>query len=241
VALVADFESDALRETLLALSQFFVGDSSIEETLGRVAEMAVKVLPHAELAGITMMGEAGPETSVFTDAESPEIDQAQYDAGEGPCLDAFRYQEAYRIDEMDDDRRWPAFAKACLERGVRSTLSVPLLISRDGGDGAFGAMNFYAHQPNAFSSADVEAAEMFARTGAVVLANAKAYWEAYMLSEGLAEAMKSRAVIEQAKGVLMSQSRITSDVAMDILRRASQRENRKLRDIAADIVTQTHR
>jgi GAF domain-containing protein len=238
---VADFESDALRETLLALSQFFVGDSSIEATLSRVAELAVQVLPEAELAGITMMGADGPETSIFTDPDSPEIDQAQYDSGEGPCLDAFRYVETYRIDSMEDDRRWPAFAKACLDHGVQSTLSVPLLISRDGDDGAFGALNFYAHRPQAFSAADVQAAEMFARTGAVVLANAKAYWEAYMLSEGLAEAMKSRAVIEQAKGVLMSQSRIRSDDAFDILRRASQREQRKLRDIAADIVggTQT--
>jgi len=238
---VADSDADALRETLLALSHFFVGGASIEDTLTRVAEMAVTSLPGADLAGLTMMGEDRPETSVFTDAEAPEIDQAQYDSGEGPCLDAFRYQQVYRIDSTETDRRWRSFAKACLDHGIQSTLSVPLLMSRDDEDGAFGALNFYSHQRDAFQAQDVESAKVFALSAAVVLANAKAYWGAYMLSEGLTEAMKSRSVIEQAKGVLMAQSGISADDAIDILKRASQRENRKLRDIAADIVSGTQR
>ena len=69
-----------------------------------------------------------------------------------------------------------------------------------------------------------------------MLANAQAYWDAHLLSTGLAEAMRSRAVIEQAKGILMAAEGIDEDEAFDILTRASQRENVKLRDVALRIV-----
>ncbi len=70
----------------------------------------------------------------------------------------------------------------------------------------------------------------------VVLANAQAYWSAYELSRQLQQAMESRASIEQAKGILIEQSGVNEDEAFQLLRRASQRENRKLRDIATEVV-----
>lgn len=88
----------------------------------------------------------------------------------------------------------------------------------------------------AFDAEHERRAQEFATHAAVVLANAQAYWTAFDLAQGLREAMTSRATIEQAKGVLMAQSSVPEEVAFDILRRASQRENRKLRDVAADVV-----
>jgi GAF domain-containing protein len=228
-------DSDVLRSTIRALSQYFVGGVSLEDTLTVVAQLGTDTLPNADMAGITLLSNGKPTTAVFTDVESPEIDQAQYSSGEGPCLDAFRFGCSYRVDSMPSEDRWPAFVQSCLDHHVLSTLSMPLVIDGD----SIGALNFYSRTEQGFPDRDERTAEVFADTAATVLANARAYWEAFNLSQNLSEAMKSRAVIEQAKGALMSQSGVSSDEAFQLLVRASQRENRKVRDIAEQIVDQT--
>src|SRR5687768_8286314 len=116
-------QESAFEKSLAALSQFFVGDRTMLETLNRVAEMTQAALVDAEFVGITMMANGRVETAVFTDPDSPEIDQAQYATGEGPCLDAFRNGEIYRIESTSEDGPWPAFRSACLDHGILSTLS----------------------------------------------------------------------------------------------------------------------
>jgi GAF domain-containing protein len=221
-----------LNESLAALSRFFVGDGTLEETLLRVAELTVEAVPSADLVGITMVVEGRKSTAVFTDEASPEVDQAQYDSGEGPCLDAFEQQKAFHIDSTTEDGPWPAFRRAAADHGIGSTLSLPMLVDKR----SVGAMNLYAYADYAFSTDDREVGEMFASQAAIALANAQAYWDARDLSGRLGEAMKTRAVIEQAKGMLMAAQRCTEDEAFELLVRASQRENIKLRDIAGRIV-----
>ena len=220
--------SDPLGESFAALSRFFVGDGTLQETLDRVADLAAEAVPGADLTGITMLVEGKPKTAVFTDEAAPEIDATQYETGVGPCLDAFRHQEAYRIDETEKDDRWPSFAAAAAAHGVRSTMSLPLVVNREG----VGALNFYARSPAAFSADDEALGNRFAVQAAIALANAQAYWDARQLGEDLRQAMASRAVIEQAKGVVMATQRCGADEAFQVLVRASQRENRKLREIA---------
>ncbi|MDQ4132095.1 MAG: GAF and ANTAR domain-containing protein [Actinomycetota bacterium] len=226
---------DPLARSLAALSRFFVGEGSVKETLDRVAALAEQAVPAAEMTGITMVVEGRAKTAVFTDDEAPEIDSAQYETGIGPCLDAFRHQQMLTIHDTLKDGRWGPFNEAAAAHGVRSTLSLPLVANHEG----LGALNFYARTADAFSDQDVSVGSQFAAQAAIVLANAQAYWDAHQLSEDLATAMKSRAVIEQAKGILMGAQRCGADEAFQILVRASQRENRKLRDIADDIVIKT--
>jgi len=221
-----------LAASLAALSRFFVSDSTMQETLDRVADLCRQAVPAAAFVGITMMVEHQPRTAVFTDPASPEIDQSQYEIDEGPCLDAFRAGVINRIFDTLDDGPWPAFRAAAVDHGIRSTLSLPLSIERRN----VGALNLYSPVPYGFSTRDEENAAQFAGHAAVVLANANAYWDARQLSERLDQAMQARAVIEQAKGVLMGAQHCTADEAFDLLVKASQRENIKLRDIAARIV-----
>jgi hypothetical protein len=91
-------EESAFESSLSALSQFFVGDKTMVETLNRVAETTQVAVPAAEFVGITMMADGRVKTAVFTDPDAPEIDQAQYSTGEGPCLDSFRDGEMYRVE-----------------------------------------------------------------------------------------------------------------------------------------------
>lgn len=225
-------DSASLQESISALSRFFVGDATLGETLKRVSDLAQAAVPSADVVGLTMLLDGRATTAVFTDETAPEIDSAQYDSGTGPCLDAFRKQEVNRIDDTEDDQQWPAFSEAAAAHGLRSVLSLPLVASYEG----VGALNFYSRRPKAFSPDEEEVATIFATQAAIVLANARAYWDAHELSQQLAEAMMSRATIEQAKGILMGAQRVGADEAFQILVRASQRENRKLREIAEQIV-----
>lgn len=221
-----------LTRSLAALSHFFVGDGTLQQTLARVAELSVEAVGPAEFAGITMIVEGRHRTAVFTDESSPEIDQAQYDADDGPCLTAFREQQTVRIQSTLRDGPWPEFRRAAAAHGIRSTLSLPLVVD----ERPVGALNFYATRERAFAADDIATATLFASQAAIVLANAQALWDARDLSSGLAEAMKHRAVIEQAKGILMAAQGCDEDAAFELLVKASQRENSKLRDIAQRIV-----
>jgi GAF domain-containing protein len=229
--------SDApVSQALHALSRFLVADATLGDTLNIVSELAVEAMPGAAFAGIAMLDEGERVTTrVFTDPESPEIDQAQYDSGRGPCLDAWRQKRTIRLDEITSDGRgdYPEFTEACVARGIGSTLSLALVTAEQG----VGALNLYARTPWGFTPDDQQVGEELATAASVVLANAAAYWGAFELSQQLDEAMKSRAVIEQAKGMLMAQSPgLDAEGAFDLLRMASQRENVKLREIAQRIV-----
>jgi len=223
----------AFTASLAALSRFFIGDSTLQETLSRVADLSVDAVAPADFVGITMIVEGQQRTAIFTDETAPEIDQAQYDSGEGPCVAAFQEQRVTHIASTLEDGPWPEFRRAAAGHGIRSTMSLPMLVEKR----AVGAMNFYARVERAFGDDDVETASLFTSQAAIVLANAQAYWDARDLSAGLSEAMKHRAVIEQAKGILMAAQGCDEDAAFDLLVAASQRENVKLREIAQRIVS----
>jgi transcriptional regulator with GAF, ATPase, and Fis domain len=221
-----------LTSSLAALSRFFVGDGSLKQTLERVMYLTVDAVEPADLCGITMPVEGRKRTAVFTDATAPEVDQAQYDTGDGPCITAFDQATVVEIPSTVGPGPWPEFRRVAAAHGILSTLSLPLVVDK----AAVGAMNLYGRRPRSFGDADRETAVLFASQAAIVLANAQAYWDARDLGAGLGEAMKNRAVIEQAKGILMAGQGCDEDAAFQMLVRASQRENVKLREVARRVV-----
>src|SRR5215207_851626 len=108
-----------------------VFEESLDANLHQVAALAVRNIPGADFAGITLMRHVKPTTAVFTDSKSPEIDSAQYENGEGPCLDAFRSSRIFTIEDTRTVTPWPAFAKSAADHGVLSTLSLPLMAGSD--------------------------------------------------------------------------------------------------------------
>jgi len=226
--------TEALSASIDALAGFLVGEQTMGETLLRIAELGEAAIPGADLTGVTLLTKDGrPATAVCTDSETAVMDQFQYDRGDGPCFAALREMRVITVPKMEAETRWPEMTRRASEKGVHSSLAAPLVVRQRG----IGALNFYSRSENAFDEDDEETALTFGVHAAVVLANAQAYWDAYELSQQLEQAMLSRAGIEQAKGVLIEQSGVTSDEAFELLKRASQRENRKLREIAAEIVT----
>ena len=219
-------------DSITALSRFLVGETTLAALLDQVEELGRKAVA-ADMAGITLLDENGrARTAVFTDPAAPEIDVAQYETGNGPCLSAFAERETFIIPDTETDTRWVEFCRAAAAYGVLSTLSLPMVVEQRG----IGALNFYSRRRRAFGPEEARVGTIFAEHASVAIANAQAYWGAFELSQQLSEAMKSRATIEQAKGVLMAAQGCGADEAFDTLRRASQRSNRKLRDIATEVV-----
>ncbi len=154
---------------LHAMSRFLVGDATQRDTLRVVAEVACEALPGADMAGITMLVDGRPATGVFTHDLVPEIDATQYETGVGPCLDAFRDRQVYRIPSIEQDQQWRPFSEVAGAHGVRSTVSLPMVAGSDG----VGALNLYSRTAEAFSDEAVEVGMQFANQAAVVLSIAR--------------------------------------------------------------------
>jgi GAF domain-containing protein len=138
----------------------------------------------------------------------------------------------FRIDSTADDDQWPEFSQAAAEHGMRSTISFPLGVRGNG----IGALNLYSREPAAFPDDAEHVGMLFATQAAVALANAQLYESTYRMTQQLQEALVSRAVIDQAKGMLMQEHGIGGDEAFERLRKQSQQENRKLRELAQEMV-----
>ncbi|MCU1398598.1 MAG: response regulator receiver and domain protein [Acidimicrobiales bacterium] len=234
---MSEHEQSPLQRSLAELSAFLVSEQSIADSLTRISSLAVDALAPAMFAGITMMVDGRVTTRAFTDPTCPEIDHAQYESGRGPCMDAFRGGAVVVVESLRGDDRWPEFAAAATAHGVRSTLSLPMLT----GGAPIGALNFYASTAGAFGESDVDVGRMFAAQASVVLVNAQAYWGARLRSEDLERALAGREVIDMAKGIIVNSMGCDPDTAFDVLVKQSQAENRKLRDVAADIVARAQR
>jgi GAF domain-containing protein len=217
-------------EGLSSLSRLVVTDQALDATLQHIADAATREVIGCDMAGITLVRDGKPVTAVFTDPLAPEIDTAQYEAGTGPCLDAFHERLVFRIDDTRNEARWPEFAAAASAAGILSTLSLPLVVGETG----LGALNLYSYDLDAF--VDDETATVFAAQASVVLANSQAYWAVRTLVAQLEEALTSRATIEQAKGILMATRRCGADEAFAWLRRQSQTTNRKIRTVATEVI-----
>jgi GAF domain-containing protein len=216
-----------------ALAGLRLADRELPDVLGEVIRLARRHVPGAESTSITLVRGDTAYTAAHDGDMALAADELQYERGYGPCLDAGRAGVQLRIDDMRTETRWPDYVARVVDVGVRSSLSTPLPYQGS----TIGALNLYATRPAAFASGDAaEAGREVAEAIAVAVANADAHAKLGEQARNMELAMRSRAVIEQAKGVLMAQRGIDADGAFELLRAASQRYNRKLRDIATGIV-----
>jgi GAF domain-containing protein len=215
------------------LAAVSLADRPLEEVLSEITRIATGGIPGAESTSITLIKGDKAYTAAHHGDMALAADELQYAKGNGPCMDAGRGGVLLRIDDVRTEERWPDYVAHVQQVGVRSSLSVPLPYQGT----TIGALNMYSTKPEAFATPQaLEAGLETAEVVAVAVANAEAHWQLSEQARHLRLAMESRAVIEQAKGVLMAQRQLTAEQAFEVLREASQRYNRKLRDIAVGIV-----
>ena len=199
-----------------------------------LADRAAGAMRSPASCGITLRRDKQPVTVASSDAFALALDEVQYAKAQGPCLEAMSTGTVITVPDLLLERRWDGYPGHALAYGLRSSLSIPLSVET----GTLGALNLYARAAHAFSDpSEVAAATALATQGSAILGVVMHKAQQVELTEQLREALVSRSVIDQAMGIIMAQQRCTDTEAFAILRNASQNRNRKLRDIAVDIVT----
>jgi GAF domain-containing protein len=209
-------------ESLAILARaLHVKDAELQPTLQAIAATAVSMLSPAQYAGVTTFAGGELIPRAFTGEPPLLLDRLQQQLGDGPCISAARHQSVFRIEDSRQDERWPEFAAEAAPLRVRSMLCVPLGVDERG----LGALSLYAAQAAAFSDLHERVATLLATFAALALAEAQR-------ADQLHDALGSRDVIGQAKGILMERHGVTADAAFGVLARVSQAENMKLAEIA---------
>jgi GAF domain-containing protein len=220
------------RDAVAELARLSFDAVTMDAMLQRVAELAKELIAGVAEASVTLIANDKATTAACTGQLAMDLDESQYGRGYGPCLEAAVGEEIREITDARRETRWPDYAQSAVEHGSLSSLSVPLPVR----EGIHGGLNLYAVGADGFDDDARDVSRAFASYAAVAVHNMHLYESTRDQADHLDIAMQTRAVIEQAKGILMSQRRCDAQEAFNLLAAASQRSNRKLRDIAQAIV-----
>ncbi len=219
--------------SLTELSRALAEDESISETLQSILTLALRLVPGCHAASITVVDEDGqPATVAATDPHTEELDRRQYLLRDGPCLDAARRQQVNSWSMAEAEQRWPEFSHLAQEMGLRSYLCAGLGM----GDRRLGALNLSSRGTDGFDRLDEGLVTLFVPPASAAIVTADRYARARELAAQLEQALLSRAVIDQAIGIIMAESHCPADQAFAVLKRASNNRRTKLRDLAGEIV-----
>jgi GAF domain-containing protein len=207
-------------------------DGVVQSALQEIVELVCAALESCSMAGVTLLDQTGPHTVAATNEATKRVDSFQYKAESGPCLHAYRNQVMNRVDSTYLDQRWPEFMELARSEGVKSILSYPLVVRNDG----IGALNLYSDREAAFDEEDERIGQAFATHATITLTHARGHLNKEKSRLSLERALQTRGVIDQAKGILMARTGADADQAFESLRRASLRTNRKVFDLAQEIV-----
>ena len=233
-----DRSSGELTQVFMRMAGLLFSEETLQTTLDLVCTLAHRTIDGNDGAGVTLSREGKLVTAAYSDGDVVErADSVQYELDEGPCLTAYRNKVTVRIDVMSEEKRWPRWAPRAAELGMSSSLSVPLVVR----DESIGAMKLYSSNPHQFTERDETTLSMFTQQASVVLRNVLDYDAAQVLGDQLKEALETRDVIGMAKGILIAQETIDEEAAFNMLRKASQHKNIKLRELARELVTNTTR
>jgi GAF domain-containing protein len=223
--------SNLRAEALDVLGRLLLAEHTPASVLQRIVELVQRAMPEGVEVSITLIRGEDPTTVAFTGRLAEVLDEAQYEGGYGPCLEAAFGGLPVEIGDASTETRWPAYVATLLENGAASMLAAPVPAPH-----LTAGLNVYARTARAFTDDDQSHLSEFAPYAGVALTNMDALQDARELAENLQKAMEFRSVIEQAKGILMERHRLTADEAFRLLADASMHTSRKVRDIAEHLV-----
>ncbi|SFW85605.1 GAF and ANTAR domain-containing protein [Amycolatopsis australiensis] len=227
-------EDDTTARQFARLTTALLAAPTVEDVLDRVLEATKVLVPAADLASFTVIGTDGRfHTPAQTGDVATELDVLQYRFREGPCVEAaVPSGPAVAVaPDLADEPRWPRWAPAASELGVRAVVSTALIPGPPSGR-SIGALNVYSRAANGLDGADRDVLLLLATHASLALATTDAVTRAELEAANLRKAIDSRDVIGQAKGIIMARRGSTADEAFDVLRRTSQDLNVKLAEVA---------
>jgi PAS domain S-box-containing protein len=207
---------------IAGLAATLAGQHSTQDVLDQAVQAARHAVTGAEQASISLVDKAG---NLSTPSSTGELatagDKAQYELGEGPCLQALWDGQVLQIDDLSVETRWPAWTARAQALGAGSMLACQLATPR----GMLGALNLYSTRPHAFDPTAAALIPVLATQVGIALARVQN-------EANLRAAIESRQLIGQAVGILMERHRLGATAAFDLLVRASQASQLKLREVA---------
>lgn len=231
--MTTSYRAALLRELAESVQILQRENEDVDTVLDDLTESAVKTVPGAQYAGITIASREGKvRTASATGGRYPALlDEIQQRHQEGPCLSAAWEQQTIRVKDLANERRWPAFCRAAIEEDspIRSIMSFRLFADQH----TMGALNFYAEQPDTF---DDEAVEL----GLIAAALTALAWNLVRRETQFRSALSSRDIIGQAKGMIMERFTIDAVQAFELLKRLSQSSNTPLAAVARQLVESAH-
>ncbi len=225
--------AEELSRVYARMSGLLLSEETVQTALDLVTSLAVDTVGGAVGAGVTLVDAEGRKTSAAATSELvAEVDRLQYELDEGPCLAACAQGEIIRMDDLEQDQRWPRWTSTALPLGVRSTLSVPMTSH----DRVLGAIKIYGDEAGVFTAASDLLLTRFAAQAAILLANVQTLEHAERLSESLQEALRARNLIATASGILMERHRLSEQQAFLRLVEDAGRSQQELVDEATTVI-----
>jgi GAF domain-containing protein len=228
--------SNEVQTDLAGLQDALLNTDSVEQFLHELAVLAARTVGEDEgmSCGMALRRRGRPvSAAACSDSVASEADQVQYQSGEGPALHVLRHARSVNVHDTATAGDWPRFCRQAASLGIRSCYAVPLIYDRE----PVGAVVLYARRPGAFGPREAGRAEEFAAHASGALALSLRMASCADQNDQLRSSIVSRAVIDQALGVIMATERCPQDKAFALLQRVSQNTNVKVRDLAATIVT----
>ena len=222
----------ALADQIADITRLLDDDDDSDVTLRRLTGLAVELIPGGAAAALTVESKRQALTFAASDPRISALHELQFSSAEGPAVAALRHNEPQRVDDIAAEHRWPSFCRVAVQAGFRSCLMLPIRTDRR----PAGALSVYGREPDALRGTSHDLAVLFAAQGGAAIHNAALYQTCRQMVDNLHTALGSRAVIEQAKGILHVTLGVSLDDAFGLMKRRSQRANRKVRAVAADIV-----
>jgi len=220
---------------LQTLSRFAVvlpARYDVESTLTELTESVTAVLGLSG-SGVTMADEGRLRFVTAVSEASADMERNQEHWQAGPCRDAYDTGKAVRVTDVRvEEARWPEFAATAARLGVAGVAGIPMRLA----DQMIGALNLYSPKPREWSDEDIAVAEVLADVATSYVVNASKLRQQEQLSEQLQEALESRVIIEQAKGITAQQHAVTIDQAYQRMRRHARTNNASMRLVAEAIV-----
>lgn len=217
------------------LAGLLLAADSFTDLLQGVTKLAVRTIEPVVTCGITFADRGRVMTVASADELAVELDERQYERDSGPCLTAAATGEVVDAGDLSTEPRWGTYPRIARGRGIESVLSTPLAV---GGE-TVGALNLYGGAPHAFGPHERQLTGLLAGQAAIAMTAALWHFDQVTLTDHLRTALSSRAVIDQAIGIIMEQRRCSGEEAFAVLRAASQERGVKLRVLAAELVTRT--
>jgi GAF domain-containing protein len=224
---------ERLANAFVSLADTLVADYDVIELAQQLIDSTMTLLP-IDAAGI-LLGDAKGELHVFASSSEQTrlLELLQVEADVGPCLEAYRSgHPVMAADLMADKDKWPAFAERADEYGLSAVTALPLRLRNE----RIGALNLFRTQTGLMDAADVAVAQALADVATIGILHQRVLTQSELVNQQLQTALNTRLIIEQAKGVLAERGAMDMDRAFNVLRSHARKNNRKLADLARDVV-----